>query len=348
MTDDIQLSIENLAADGSNWVSYRDRMVWTIESHGLAEHLAEASMTQTYINAGTVGHLLPQARWNMDNGIVKRLIGASVPNTIFLQIKSKTNVKEVWDALKALYETRSELAVVQLTNRFQSTKCGEDDNVRTHYELLADLREQLAAMGKTITDREYAGTLMGSLPPSYESVLSTISSSCFINQQALTSAMVLKLVLESFDCRQAANASKAEDEAFTTEAQKAKAKNAKPQMECFNCKKCGHIKANCWAKGGGKEGQGPKRRESRDAGDKRGNATGVMLLRALRPDVGDLGSLWVGRVTWTGSAWGPGSLLGGSTMYEYYYGMTQDGRLSLQGQCDRSEKNCTKAEASQR
>ena len=46
----------------------------------------------------------------------------------------------------------------------------------------------------------------------------------------------------------------------------------------------------------------------------------VTLLRVLRPDVGDLGSLWVGRVTWTGSAWGPGSLLGDSTMYEYYYG----------------------------
>ena len=28
----------------------------------------------------------------------------------------------------------------------------------------------------------------------------------------------------------------------------------------------------------------------------------------------------VGRVTWTGSAWGPGFLLGDSTMYEYYYG----------------------------
>ena len=25
---------------------------------------------------------------------------------------------------------------------------------------------------------------------------------------------------------------------------------------CTNCKKKGHIKENCWAKGGGKEGQG--------------------------------------------------------------------------------------------
>jgi hypothetical protein len=33
----------------------------------------------------------------------------------------------------------------------------------------------------------------------------------------------------------------------------------KQDIECFNCKKCSHIKANCWAKGGAKEGQGPKR-----------------------------------------------------------------------------------------
>ena len=29
------------------------------------------------------------------------------------------------------------------------------------------------------------------------------------------------------------------------------------------------------------------------------------------------------------ATWGPGSLLGGSTMYWYYYGMTQDSHLSL-------------------
>ena len=83
---------------------------------------------------------------------MKHLIGASVPNSVFLQVNSKPNAKEVWDVLKALYQTRSELAIAQLTDRFQSTKCGEEDDVRTHDEHLAGLREQLASMGKTITD----------------------------------------------------------------------------------------------------------------------------------------------------------------------------------------------------
>jgi len=62
-----------------------------------------------------------------------------------------------------------------------------------------------------------------------------------------------------------------------------------------------------------------------------------------------LGSLWVGRITWTwqqrgGRAPYSAVLLCTSTTR----GMTQDGRLSLQGQRDRSKKICTKAEASQR
>ena len=31
-----------------------------------------------------------------------------------------------------------------------------------------------------------------------------------------------------------------------------------PSTKCENCKNAGHTKADCWVKGGGKEGQGPR------------------------------------------------------------------------------------------
>ena len=37
-----------------------------------------------------------------------------------------------------------------------------------------------------------------------------------------------------------------------------KEKSAPDVVKCENCKGSGHDKANCWAKGGGKEGQGPR------------------------------------------------------------------------------------------
>jgi hypothetical protein len=40
-----------------------------------------------------------------------------------------------------------------------------------------------------------------------------------------------------------------------------KDKGTNKDKECYNCNKKGHIKPECWAKGGGKEGQGPKERK---------------------------------------------------------------------------------------
>jgi hypothetical protein len=54
MSDDLKISITKLVADGSNWVTYRDRMLWAMNSCDLSEHLTNASMTQTYVDAGTV------------------------------------------------------------------------------------------------------------------------------------------------------------------------------------------------------------------------------------------------------------------------------------------------------
>jgi len=49
-----------------------------------------------------------------------------------------------------------------------------------------------------------------------------------------------------------------QDELFAALTQKSKSKK---DIECYNCWKKGHIKADCWVKGGGKEGQGPRRRQ---------------------------------------------------------------------------------------
>src|SRR5712691_9779589 len=48
--------------------------------------------------------------------------------------------------------------------------------------------------------------------------------------------------------------SSTKDEAFTSESPRSK-------KQCSNCNKHSHFKADCWAKGGSKEGQGLKRKD---------------------------------------------------------------------------------------
>ena len=58
---------------------------------------------------------------------------------------------------------------------------------------------------------------------------------------------------------------KSQDEAFA--AAKADKKKSRKDIECFNCKKKGHYKSECWVKGGGDEGGGPKKSKAKDGRD---------------------------------------------------------------------------------
>jgi len=142
--------------------------------------------------------------------------------------------------------------------RFQNTRCGENDTVCTHFENLRNLQEQLARMGKLISDKDYTDILLASLPPSYDSSCSSISNSARLGSHVLTANVFEGLILDEFTCHELKKPlSSSKDEAFSADTPRSK-------KQCSNCNKCGHVKANCWAKGGGKEGQGPRRNKDKD------------------------------------------------------------------------------------
>ena len=65
-------------------------------------------------------------------------------------------------------------------------------------------------------------------------------------------------------------------------------KGKKCNVECYNCHKRGHIKADCWAKGGCKEGQGPWKKgsgSSGGSGTKSDAMAGAELAGEKSPDI---------------------------------------------------------------
>src|ERR1700677_1294431 len=265
MSDELRINVPKLSADGTNWVIYRDRMLWAMDSRTLSNHLTNASMPAAYRAAGTIHGVPAPARWAHGEATVKQAIAASVPDSIFNRIKGSTRAKDVWDALRALFEGRTQMIVVDLRRQIQSLKCGEDDNVRTHFDNIANLREQLAAMGKTIPDDEYTSIVLGSIPSTFEAVITSMSTTAALTHVPLTSDIATSLIIDEYDRRvlRAGKQTEGQDEALTADA--SKRKKSKRDVECFNCKKRGHFKADCWAKGGGKEGQGPKRRGQQES-----------------------------------------------------------------------------------
>ena len=118
-------------------------------------------------------------------------------------------------------------------------------------------------MGKVIADDDYTDLLMSSLPPSYENARSSINASAHLNPTKLTPDALQLYMLDEYEVRMLKDKKESKDEAFTADTTK---KKSKKDIECHNCRKRGHVKANCWAKGGGKEGQGPRRNRGATAG----------------------------------------------------------------------------------
>ena len=119
MSDELRINILKLQADGSNWVIYRDRMLWAMDSRTLSDHLTNISMPTAYGSAGTVGGLSASVQWAHSEVTVKQAIAASVPDSIFNHIKGSTRAKDVWDALKKLFEGRTQMIVVDLHRQIQ-------------------------------------------------------------------------------------------------------------------------------------------------------------------------------------------------------------------------------------
>ena len=140
----------------------------------------------------------------------------------------------------------------------QSTCCGEDDDIHAHFTKLTNFCEQLAAMGQSMPDEQYTDILIVSLPPCYEMHLCAITTNTDETSNPINPTRVIKFICDDYDKHMIGKEAdkNSEDQAFTAQLRKRKNKS---DIECFNCKKKGHFKAECWAKGGGKEGQGPRR-----------------------------------------------------------------------------------------
>ena len=187
---------------------------------------------------------------------------ATIPDEVLHKVKDTANVKEVWDKLKVEYEGKSRSVLVDLGRKFQTSRCGEDDDVRAHFSKPAHLREKLSALGRTVSDDEYVAVFIGSLLSCYDGPIDSLTSSCDVNNVDITPTAVTRAATREYEKRSLRKDNKIEEEAFA--AAEADKKRSKRDVECFNCKKKGHYKSECWAKGGGDEGGGPKKSQESD------------------------------------------------------------------------------------
>jgi hypothetical protein len=147
------LCIPKLAADRENWMTYTDRMQWSVDARWFLGHLDgikkkpvdpstlsgrrapwSPSTTDKVRELATYKTALKE--WHMGEAITKQQIASMIPDSLFIQVKNLDTAQEIFTYLLNLFEKRSRIVSVALLQKLQDQKCSEKGNIREHFDKL--------------------------------------------------------------------------------------------------------------------------------------------------------------------------------------------------------------------
>lgn len=191
--------IPNLAADGSNWPIYRDRMIFALRAFSLNNHLVNSEAPKPGPEAQPFDEAEAAIRWEREDAIVKQHIAATIPNAAFKRMKEDMSAREVWDDLDAQFKNKSDIIREHLKTSLQNQRCGKKEDVRKYFARMASLREKLATAGGSVPDEEYAHILLRALPEEYENVVKPIKIAALVSEKKIPSHLVIDLITGEYE-----------------------------------------------------------------------------------------------------------------------------------------------------
>jgi gag-polypeptide of LTR copia-type len=250
--------IELLTAD--NYPIWKDRTLAILEDAELEEVLDVSKKPQD-------SQTDELAEWNKMDKKVKGQIRLTVSGDQFQHILGVQTAAEMWSNLKMVNEGVGAMGLWAAMRRFYRMTAEEGTDMVAHIATFNSLRVELTQLGHTITNREFICAIIMSLPDSYDQFTSGFLGADNIKNDPQSTKEFTSLLIAEWRRRSERQGQSALYAKQGRSSRKGKAQgtgqggsSSRSDIECYNCRKKGHKKEDCWAKGGGKEGQGPKRK----------------------------------------------------------------------------------------
>ncbi len=169
---------------------------------------------------------------------------------------------EAWASLVGRYQKLTDLARVYAQRELRSVHLGEGEDFVAHMADLHTKHKRANAVGAKIEDADFREIVLASLPASWDPIISTLHTT--------TSSADALVMLDMHWSRVNRNAKPTTSGTSAIALKAVGRADAYSKKVCTNpiCRRKGHLIADCYWKGGGKEGQFPS------GFGQRGGATG--------------------------------------------------------------------------
>ena len=230
--------------------------------------------------------------------LAKHVILSTMSACIGMKIKTLATAKEMWDEVKKDATAKSTLYLVDAECQLNSIRLSESSDPKTHlaelkshFQLMMSRHKILLKMGSSFSEQKLITLITSSLPNLYTPALQTLTAAdraAKLKQPSTLSGVATQTIavtlagmspygLMDYFIEEAKhrviedNQAKQTESAMQAQAKKNKrrTKKGKSHKLCVNCDKSSHTKEDCWAPGGGKEGQGPNQQRQGSKGKKK-------------------------------------------------------------------------------
>src|SRR3984885_491352 len=245
------LRVEKLKPD--NWNDWKSVITSLLEMNNLDAYITSDAAPPTPGDpaAPTEDEKNAMTKWRTEDKLCFGLIKISVSADEQVHTTGTDTSAALWKSLCDVKEPKGMLGALAARRRLFRLVAEEGTSMADHITTFRKLQNECTKMNVSVPDADLALLLITSLSDSWDSFIASFFGSNYAASKTTISLSTLITTLCEEDERRRTKAN------ATESAQRAVGKSSRPKPICTNCKKSGHSKENCYAKGGGKEGQAP-------------------------------------------------------------------------------------------
>ena len=190
--------------------------------------------------------------WNKANHKAVGMLRISLGLKHNYLIRGNMDFNDCWKTLTKEFANKDTPSKLQLSIEYENLKLDQDEDLTKFVSKIDELLKKMSELDHCPKDEDIGAKVLAILSSSvnHKSVFDTVTAS----GGSISYKSIRAILSNRGQFLSAAGNNTSPPLAFQT--------SDKKKIICHNCKKPGHKKADCWGKGGGKEGQGPNRKKN--------------------------------------------------------------------------------------